>query len=105
MRNMPFWTLLMLLIGAALAGCGNVSNAMKPTWYEKVGWKAEDYFDDPKVIALCNAIEARNVKEINRLVADGDKCERPGQRQYDANFVVVPRKKPGVLYATSGTWC
>lgn len=50
-----------------LAGC----SAINPTWHTRYGWKAEDYFTDSKVIALCRAIEADDLKEIDRLVADG----------------------------------
>lgn len=38
------------------------------TIHQKCGWKAEDYFDDPQVIALCRAIEASDLAEMERLV-------------------------------------
>jgi len=34
-------------------------------------WKAKEFFDDPKVIALCQAIQAKNISKIDKLVADG----------------------------------
>ncbi|HVU87541.1 MAG TPA: hypothetical protein VHD36_09475 [Pirellulales bacterium] len=40
-------------------------------WHAQAGWKAEDYFQDPAVIALCHAIEDNNIKEIERVIADG----------------------------------
>ena len=39
--------------------------------HERVGWKAEDFFTDPKVIALCKAIEAKDLVKIDELVAQG----------------------------------
>lgn len=41
------------------------------TFHQRCGWKAEDYFTDPKVIALCRAIEANNLAEMERLVQAG----------------------------------
>ena len=38
--------------------------------YETI-WKAEEYFDDPQVVALCKAIEKEDLAEIERLVAAG----------------------------------
>jgi ankyrin repeat protein len=40
-------------------------------WHGQVGWKAEDYFKDKQVIALCRAIEANDVQEMERLIAVG----------------------------------
>jgi len=40
-------------------------------WHAQVGWKAEDYFKDKQVIALCRAIEANDVQEMERLIAAG----------------------------------
>jgi uncharacterized protein len=41
------------------------------SFHEKFGWKAEDFFDDPKVIALCRAIEADDLHEIQRIIQSG----------------------------------
>lgn len=49
------------------------------SWHEKFKWKAEDYFDNPQVIALCKAIEANDLKEIDRLVADGANVNAKGK--------------------------
>ena len=43
----------------------------RSTWYEKYSWHAEDYFNDPQVIALCHAIEANDLPEMRRLIATG----------------------------------
>jgi ankyrin repeat protein len=49
------------------------------TWHQKCGWKAEDYFEDPQVIALCRAIEANDIAEIDRLVAAGADVNAKGK--------------------------
>jgi len=40
-------------------------------WWKAMEWKAKDYFNDPKVIALCKAIDRNNLKKIDRLVTEG----------------------------------
>ncbi|MDR1960347.1 MAG: hypothetical protein LBQ54_15150 [Planctomycetaceae bacterium] len=59
-----------------IIGCGDASMPGKTwnkeeSWHTNVGWKAEDYFTDPKVIALCNAIEKKDIAEMDKLIADG----------------------------------
>jgi uncharacterized protein len=44
---------------------------MKGPMHERLKWKAEDFYTDPGVIQLCKAIEAKDVKEIDRLVKSG----------------------------------
>jgi len=51
--------------------CAEVENKLGSTWHEKYRWKAKDYFDDPKIIALCRAIEANDLPEIDRLISAG----------------------------------
>ena len=36
------------------------------TWHEKFSWNAAQYFDDPKVVSLCHAIEASDLQNIER---------------------------------------
>lgn len=79
--------------GAVQGGCGDKSNAMVSTWYEKFGWKAEDYFDDPKVIALCHAIEANNIGEIDRLIAAGANVNAKGKDNMTPLLWAFPDKK------------
>ena len=40
-------------------------------WHAKVGWKAEDYFTDPRVIELCQAIEVDDLKRMQELIDQG----------------------------------
>src|SRR5262249_17216644 len=37
-------------------------------WHQRVGWKAEDYFEDEKVISLCHAIEESDVAKMEQLI-------------------------------------
>ncbi|WP_158521207.1 ankyrin repeat domain-containing protein [Fuerstiella marisgermanici] len=48
-------------------------------WHEKVGWKASDYFEDPQVIALCEAIEENDIAEIDRLIEAGADVNAKGK--------------------------
>lgn len=52
-------------------GCGFLDLLPSRTFHQRCGWKAEDYFTDPKVIALCKAIEANDLAEMDRLVKAG----------------------------------
>lgn len=69
MLHSPFSPLAVLLI--AIAGCDAVSKAVTPSWHDRFGWEAEQYFDDPQVIALCEAIEANDLEEMDRLIEAG----------------------------------
>jgi ankyrin repeat protein len=63
MRRLAILALALLMI----TGCGRLVG-MRKTYHQRCGWKAEDYFTDPKVIALCRAIEANDLAEMERLV-------------------------------------
>jgi len=64
--------LLVAVSFCLFAGCQKFGSPLSwRTWHAKVGWKAGDYFEDPKVIALCDAIEANEVAEMKRLIAAG----------------------------------
>jgi ankyrin repeat protein len=52
-----------------LLGCGR--SPLDRSWHARCDWNAEEYFDDPLVIALCKAIEENDTAEIDRLVAAG----------------------------------
>jgi hypothetical protein len=66
MRRIAILALALLMI----TGCGRLVG-MRKTFHQRCGWKAEDYFTDPKVIALCHAIEANDLAEMERLVQAG----------------------------------
>jgi ankyrin repeat protein len=67
-------------------GCDNLppgSGASAPKrnvpWHQKVHWKAEDFFDDPQVVALCKAIENNDLKEMKRLIDAGANVNAKGK--------------------------
>ncbi len=68
--------LLVFVLVASNQGCNQGSYVLKKisgtiSFHENYGWVAEDYFDDAQVIALCRAIEANNVQEMERLIKNG----------------------------------
>ena len=68
---------LILLCG----GCGVVSLLLGTTTHQRSGWKAEDFFTEPKVIALCHAIEANDLAEMDRLVRAGADVNAQGKHK------------------------
>jgi len=68
---------LILLCG----GCGVVSLLLGTTTHQRSGWKAEDFFTEPKVIALCHAIEANDLAEMERLVRAGADVNAQGKHK------------------------
>ena len=81
--NKPTSTLRALSIAALIAcsapGCDALSVLPSRTFHQRYGWKAEDYFSDPKVIALCKAIEANDLAEMDRLVKAGADVNAQGK--------------------------
>lgn len=74
MKRLAVLALALLII----AGCGRLVG-MRGTYHQRCGWKAEDYFTDPKVIALCKAIEANDLAEMERLVTEGADVNAQGK--------------------------
>lgn len=74
MRRLAILALALLMI----TGCGRLVG-MRKTYHQRCGWKAEDYFTDPKVIALCRAIEANDLAEMERLVQAGADVNAQGK--------------------------
>jgi ankyrin repeat protein len=52
---------------------------MRVSWHQRFYWKASDYFNDPKVISLCRAIEANDLEEMNRLISNGADVNAKGK--------------------------
>ncbi len=76
-----------------LVGCGELAKVVESTSHQKYGWKAEDYFDDPQVIALCNAIETNDLKELDRLVAAGADVNSEGKGKMTPLLWAFPDNK------------
>ncbi len=72
-------------------GCAQVP---AKSFHEKSGWRAESYFDDPKVIALCKAIEADDSKEIVRLIKEGADVNAKGKGNMTPLLWAFPDNKP-----------
>jgi ankyrin repeat protein len=71
-----------LMAGAlclATAGCGLMAIVPGATVHQRCGWKTEEYFTDPQVIALCRAIEASDLAEMERLVKAGADVNAQGK--------------------------
>ena len=49
-----------------------------PFFHKKYGWHADKYFDDPQAIALCKAIEANDLEEMDRLIVAGANVNAKG---------------------------
>ncbi len=47
------------------------STGCSKSFHEKFKWNAEVFFTDPQVVELCEAIEADDIEEIDRLIASG----------------------------------
>jgi hypothetical protein len=62
-----------LLLLAIVGGC------VRRTPHQRLGWKAEDFFKDARVISLCNAIERRDIAEIERLAKSGVNINAKGR--------------------------
>lgn len=70
----------MVAAAAVVAGCSDPAQGLirkvaarvtNAPWHEQHGWKATDYFEDPQVIALCDAIAADDISRMKDLIAAG----------------------------------
>lgn len=68
-------TCLLLLLTILVVGCDVEDIAGKHlgqrSFHQKFDWKAAEFFEDPQVVALCEAIEADDLPEMDRLIAAG----------------------------------
>ena len=71
--------LIAVALGLVAAGCGAMNLLPGRSIHQRCGWKAEDYFTDPKVIMLCRAIEANDLAEMERLVKAGADVNAQGR--------------------------
>jgi ankyrin repeat protein len=72
-------TMLLFLSLAALLFVGSTGGCMKRSAHERLKWKADEFFKDPGVISLCKAIEAKDLKKIDRLVKSGVNVNAKGR--------------------------
>lgn len=86
----------LLIAGALLhanTGCGVMNLLPGRTFHQRCGWKAEDYFTDPKVVALCHAIEANDLAEMERLVHAGADVNAQGKGKMTPLLWAFPDNK------------
>ena len=81
------------LLGTALLtqGCSDpVGAVFGRTIQAQMGWKAERFFDDPKVIELCHAIEANDISKVDQLVKEGVNVNALGRGNMNPLFWAFP---------------
>lgn len=84
---------MFLMAVAAPVGCAAAAGEGE-TFHEKFNWRAEEYFDDPQVIALCEAIEANDLEEMDRLVAAGANVNAKGKGNMTPLLWAYPDNQP-----------
>lgn len=84
-----------ILIASALSCSVGCAQGSLKSFHKKVGWKAEDFFEDAKVIALCKAIEASDLKEMERLIKAGADVNAKGKGNMTPLLWAYPDNKPG----------
>lgn len=85
--------ILAILAMSLLPACGGL-NPLDRSWHAKFDWQAEEYFDDPQVIALCKAIEKNDIAEIDRLVAAGADVNALGKENMTPLLWAYPDNQP-----------
>jgi len=75
-----------------LSGCDAIG--AERTWHQKQNWRAEDYFQDPQVIALCKAIESNDLVEMKRLIDKGADVKALGKGNMTPLLWAFPDNKP-----------
>jgi ankyrin repeat protein len=67
---------------------------LERSFHERFNWRAEDFFDDAQVIALCHAIEGNDLAEIDRLVKAGADVNALGKGNMTPLMWAFPDNKP-----------
>ena len=85
----PYGSLLTLAaLVLVMAGCSDPAQGLirkvaarvtNAPWHEQHGWRAADFFTDPQVIALCDAIAADDVARMKELIAAGADVDARGK--------------------------
>jgi uncharacterized protein len=79
----------------ALLGMRVIESDLCPEtrWHAVTNWKAEAYFDDPQVVALCRAIEANDIAEMERLIAAGANVNATGKGNMTPLLWAFPERR------------
>jgi hypothetical protein len=80
---------------AAATRMKEIEWATNPTsrWHARIGWKAENYFEDARVIALCRSIEQNDIPEMERLIAAGANVNAVGKDGMTLLMWAFPERK------------
>ena len=70
-RIVGFFHHLALMVTLLITHCGCAWPAAAAPWHEQHGWKAADFFADPQVVALGDAIVANDLDRMKELIAAG----------------------------------
>jgi uncharacterized protein len=93
MHDSVFKPWIVLAAVSLMTGCVKDGNVLDATWHQKFNWVANEYFDDPKVVELCRAIEANDIAKIDALVADGADVNAQGKGKMTPLLWAFPDNK------------
>lgn len=96
-RRIDQWPALFLLVMCIIFASSGCIGSLTPSWHQKYGWKAEKYFDDPQVVALCKAIEADDLAEVDRLIEAGANVKAQGKGNMTPLLWAFPENKPAIF--------
>lgn len=88
------------LVATALlfvAGCGG--GLLGGSTIDKLGLKATDFFDDARVVALCEACERGDLEKVTTLLADGVDVNSVGESGVTPLLWAYPDDKPEIFEA------
>jgi hypothetical protein len=80
-----YWVCSIALLALSAQGCKDtmprkvISMATGRTFHDKFQWKANEFFDDVQVIALCKAIESNDLKTMKHLINAGANVNARGK--------------------------
>jgi ankyrin repeat protein len=77
--------------------CIKEIRSLSPSWYVRLNWQAEEFFDDPKVIELCKAIQVNNLTKVDQLIASGANVNAKGKGNMTPLLWAFPENKLAML--------
>jgi ankyrin repeat protein len=69
--------MIILFVLTASNGCD--ADSQKFHWHKKFRWVASDYFQDPKVIELCQAVERSDIPTMQKILESGADVKAKGK--------------------------
>ena len=74
-----------------------VSCNLRNDFHSRAGWIPQKCFDDDQVVALCKAIEANNLAEVDRLIEAGADVNARGEGNLTPLLWAFPLKDPSIF--------